>query len=209
MLTRKKDGKLPSHVESTTGSIASLQAHHHGTATRSDRIIEVLVANFGRPWVVWALTVLITIWIVWNAEASALGLSHPDSPPFPWLSNIATITSLYLVILVLATQRRERVLAKHHEQLTLELTMLSEQKTAKIIQLLQELRRDSPTLADRSDPEADLMSSPANPQLVMDAIRALQTDDAPRHTPAELERDAAELHDHDAAERRERRAAEA
>ena len=186
MSERNKDSRLPAHVETTTDSVARLQADHHQTATRSDRIVEKLVANFGRPWVVWALTGLVLAWIAWNAEASVLGLPHPDSPPFPWLSNVSTIASLYLVILVLATQRRERVLAKHHEQLTLQLTMLSEQKTAKIIQLLQELRRDSPHLADRADPEAELMASPANPQLVMDAIRALQpqADEAP--APADM-----------------------
>ena len=170
--------RQPAHVESTTGSIAKLQAGHHDTATRSDRIVERLVGYFGRPRMVWALTIFVIAWVLWNTAGQALGLVRVDAPPFPWLSNVATITSLYLVILILATQRRERLLAKHHEKLTLELTMLSEQKTAKIIQLLQELRRDSPLLSDRTDNEADLMASPANPQLVMDAIRALQAGEA-------------------------------
>lgn len=168
----------PAHVESTTGSIARLHAGHHETATRSDRIVESLVAYFGRPRTVWALTILIGGWVLWNTVGHTVGLARVDAPPFPWLSNAATITSLYLVILILATQRRERLLAKHHEKLTLELTMLSEQKTAKIIQMLQELRHDNPMLSDRSDNEADLMASPANPQLVMEAIRALQAGDA-------------------------------
>jgi uncharacterized membrane protein len=175
---RNENDRVPTHVESATGSIAKLQADHHGTATRSDRIVEMLVANFGRPWAVWALTIFVIAWIAWNTQAHILGMPHPDSPPFSWLGNFASLMSLYLVILVLATQRRERVLAKHHEQLTLQLTMLSEQKTAKIIQLLQELRRDSPMLGDRRDPEADQMASPADPQQVIDAIRALQTEGA-------------------------------
>ena len=47
-----------------------------------------------------------------------------------------------MVVLILATQRREYQLAQLREQLTLELAILSEQKTAKVIQLLEESRRD-------------------------------------------------------------------
>ena len=50
--------------------------------------------------------------------------------------------------------------------------MLSERKTAKIIQLLEELRRDHPGIADRLDAEAEAMSEPANPQAVGDALVA-------------------------------------
>lgn len=170
---------LPAHVESATGSIAKMQADHHGSATFSERVVERLVAFLGRPRTVGVLTAFVAVWMLINTVPRWFGLKEIDPPPFFWLGSIATLTSLYLVILILATQRRERVLAKHHEQLTLQLTMLSEQKTAKIIQLLQEMRRDSPIWADRADPEADLMASPANPQLVIDAIRTLQDDDTP------------------------------
>lgn len=167
---------LPAHVESTAGSIAKMQADHHETATPSERVIERLVAFLGRPRTVWVLTAFVVGWMLINSVPHWFGIEEFDPPPFFWLGTVATLTSLYLVMLILATQRRERVLAKHHEQLTLQLTMLSEQKTAKIIQLLQEMRRDSPIWADRADPEADLMASPANPQLVIDAIRTMQGD---------------------------------
>ena len=50
-----------------------------------------------------------------------------------------------MVGLILATQRRENQLAQLREQLNLELAILSEQKTAKVIQLLEESRRDNQT----------------------------------------------------------------
>jgi uncharacterized membrane protein len=53
----------------------------------------------------------------------------------------------------------------------LELTILSEQKTAKVIQLLEEFRRDNPLIHDRVDQEADVMAQPADPQSVLDAIK--------------------------------------
>lgn len=76
-----------------------------------------------------------------------------------------------MTILILATQRREDQLAGHREQLTLELGILSEQKAAKIIELLEELRRDSPHLRDRVDHEALALSAPADPEAVLEAIK--------------------------------------
>ena len=78
---------------------------------------------------------------------------------------------LYVVILIYATQRREDQLAELREQLTLELALLSEQKTAKMIQLLEEFRRDIPLVEDRVDEQADAMAEPANPERVLEAIR--------------------------------------
>ena len=73
--------------------------------------------------------------------------------------------------LILGTQRRADQLASHREQLTLELAIVSEQKGAKIIALLEEMRRDNPLITDRVDPVADAMSTPADPHVVLDAIR--------------------------------------
>ena len=79
--------------------------------------------------------------------------------------------SLYMVVLILATQRREDQLAQRRELLILELAILSEQKTAKVIQLLEESRRDNPLIRNRLDPEAETMAQPADPQSVLDAIK--------------------------------------
>ena len=65
----------------------------------------------------------------------------------------------------------EDQLAQLHEQLNLELANLSEQKTAKVIQLLEESRRDNPLIRNRVDQVAEAMAQPADPQSVLDAIR--------------------------------------
>jgi len=56
----------------------------------------------------------------------------------------------------------------------LELAILSEQKTAKVIQLLEEFRRDSPQIHDRVDEEAEKLGQPSNPQSVLDAIKDIR-----------------------------------
>ena len=64
------------------------------------------------------------------------------------------------------------------EQLNLELAILSEQKTAKVVALLEELRRDSPTVRDRVDKQADVMARPTDAQSVIDAIKGTRSEAA-------------------------------
>ena len=54
--------------------------------------------------------------------------------------------------------------------LILELAILSEQKIAKVIQLLEESRRDNPNMLNRRDPEAETMGRAADTQSVLNAI---------------------------------------
>jgi uncharacterized membrane protein len=95
-----------------------------------------------------------------------------DAPPFSWLELLVSLAALYMTALILSTQRRDDELASHREQLTLELAILSDQKSAKIIKLLEEMRRDHPDLRDRVDNDAHVMSTPTDPQAVLDAIKA-------------------------------------
>jgi uncharacterized membrane protein len=52
-----------------------------------------------------------------------------------------------------------------------ELAILSEQKAAKIISLLEELRQDHPEIRNRVDSEATAMSAPTAPQSVLEVIK--------------------------------------
>jgi uncharacterized membrane protein len=75
-----------------------------------------------------------------------------------------------MTTLILTTQRRADRLASRREQMTLELSLLSERKTAKIVELLEELRRDSPGVKARIDDEAKAMATPVDTRAVRDAI---------------------------------------
>ena len=162
---------LPQHIDETIRAIAQLHAEHHEQATPQQRFVDRLTALFGRPWVIGAMTVLITGWIGTNLLLPLLGYPAIDPPPFAWLEVTVSMLALYMVVLILATQRHEDQLAKHRELLTLELAILTEQKTAKVIELLEEVRRDNPLIRDRVDHEAQAMAKPADPQSVLDAIK--------------------------------------
>jgi len=55
---------------------------------------------------------------------------------------------------------------------------LGEQKTAKVIELLEEFRRDNPLIRNRVDQQAEDMTHPADPQRVLDAIKEIHAEAA-------------------------------
>ena len=127
---------LPAHIEETIRSIAQLHAEHHRNATSLQRLVDRLTAFVGRPRFIGILSVCVIVWIGGNLAADFVGRTPFDPPPFAWFDGIVSLGALYIALLILTTQRRQDQLAQHREQLTLELAIVSEQKAAKIIELL-------------------------------------------------------------------------
>ena len=125
-----------------------------------------------RPAFVFVLATAVVGWIGANSLAPALGRPPLDAAPFPWPQGAATLVSLFLVVLVLGAQKHEDEVEKRQEMLSLELAVLSEQKAAKIIRMLEEFRRDHPQMLNRDDREADVMAEPANPREVLELDQA-------------------------------------
>jgi len=160
----------PSHIEETIRVSAKLHADHRETATRSERIVQRLVAVLARPVFIVLLLLAALLWAGGNLFARSHGHKAIDPPPFAWMALVVSSAALCLSVLILTTQRRDDQLAQRRQQMTLELAILGEQKLAKIIQLLEESRRDNPLLGNRVDESADEMSIPADPHDLSDAI---------------------------------------
>ena len=174
--TAKRRVDIDDPILRTVLQIADLHAEHHQQTTPAQHTIDWLIAFFGRPAFVGALGLSLLAWMGFNLAASSFGFSPFDERPFPWLQTFSGTAALILAALILATQRRENELADHREQLTLELAILSDQKSAKIIELLEELRRDSPNVVDRVDDVADVFSKPADTKALSDAIKQVQAE---------------------------------
>ena len=161
---------LPPHIEDTVQAIAEVHLEHHRRATPVQRAVDRMTRFVGRPRFVGVMTAVFSLWIGLNLALHFVRRAPFDPFPFPWLETFATLLALYISVLILITQRRENELTEHREQLTLELSILSEKKSAKIIELLEELRRDLPSVRGRVDAEADEMARPSDPQAVLQAI---------------------------------------
>ena len=112
-------------------------------------------------------------WITLNLALPQLGRAALDPFPFPLLSAAVSTIGLYLAAMILISQRHDDEMATRREQMTLELAILSEQ-SAKIFALLEEFRRNDPNQGNYCDEVAEALAQPADPQVVLDAIRAAE-----------------------------------
>ena len=105
-----------------------------------------------------------------NAVLRQFGMAEFDPAPFFWLQGIVGLGALLTATVVLIKQNRMAKLEEQRAHLDLKVTLLTEQKAAKLIDLLEELRRDLPNVKDRHDPEAAALKKSMNPDLVLAAL---------------------------------------
>ena len=108
--------------------------------------------------------------MVANALLRQSGMTEFDPAPFFWLQGIVGLGALLTATVVLIKQNRLARLAEQRAHLDLKVTLLTEQKAAKVIDLLEELRRDLPNVRNRHDPEAAVLQQSMNPGLVLAAL---------------------------------------
>ena len=164
---------LAAHVEDAVRSITLLNAKHHRDASDAQRFVDRVTALAGRPYFLGLVCGAVVVWTISNSVIYLLGAHPLDAPPFAWLELGATVTALVIAVLILVTQRNADRLADVRGQMTLELALLAEQKAAKLIELVEELRRDSPELRNRVDSEAHEMSVRSDPHAVLGAIETI------------------------------------
>jgi uncharacterized membrane protein len=161
------EADLAAHVQEAVETIASLHRDHHEASSRLQRATDWVTARLGRPAVMGTILIGMATWI---GAALVLTGGQIERPPFVWLELAATLSALVIAMLILVTQARQEQLVERRDQLTLELAILNDRKLAKIIALIEELRRDAPDVADRHDKESEEMATPADPNAVMAAI---------------------------------------
>ena len=165
---------LPKHIESTITDISEVHEDYHRRAHPLQKAVGSVTAAIGSPAFLVVLTVLVGAWIGANVVLQFVWHRAPDPPPFAMLSTAASVAALYLAAMILATQKHDDELALHRDQLTLEMAILSDQRSAKIIRLLENMRLSDANGDAPVDLEAKAMAVPADPKAVLDRIRATQ-----------------------------------
>lgn len=167
------DAQAPGTVSGNIDAVAQIYAREKRGISLPRNVIERASEFVGRPVYLANVVGFVAAWILINVLAKRFGWMPFDPPPFYWLQGIIGLLGLIVGTAVLIRQNRLARMAEQHAHLDLQVNLLTEQKTSKIIQLLEDLRRDLPSVANRHDAEVQEMQKPADPHAVLDAIKTM------------------------------------
>jgi len=149
---------VPEHVDQKIQSIAELFARAERRVDRHQLVIERVTDTVGQPTTAYGLALVVVAWMLINELAPLAGYRALDPPPFTMLQVVTSIAALLITVTILTTQNRVAKLALQRAQLDLQVNLIAEEKIAKIVALLEELRRDLPSVRNRRDSLADAMT---------------------------------------------------
>ena len=161
---------LPEHAIHHVDTVATLHTRAESGVGVHQRVVEVVTANLGRPLFLNLVIAALALWALVNVFPRRFGITAFDPFPFPLLAGIVSTGGLLLAIVILITQNRQARQAERRAQLDLQVSLLTEQKIAKLIALVEELRQDIPSVRNRLDPEAEAMAEAADPHAILDAL---------------------------------------
>lgn len=169
-----EDSRIEHHdpILQSVETIADLHERSERRVHRHQRAVETASSWLGRPAVIHVTLALIFIWIIGNLLLIRYKVTPFDPPPFYWLQTTVSLSALLMTMVVLTTQNRLAKITEQRSQLDLQIGLLAEQKVTKLIALMEELRRDIPSVRDRHDPVAEAMQEPVDAGAVLIALEA-------------------------------------
>jgi uncharacterized membrane protein len=169
-------GELPSPAKENLEILSQFQEGEEAKISGLQLAIERISRMFGSPAFFALALTFILAWVGVNEWAERHGWRYVDTPPFMWLQALVSFIVLLLTVAVLIRQNRMSQVAEHRAHLDLHINLLTEQKVTKILQIIDELRRDLTALRGRPDAEVTEMTKPADTHALMHAIKENQED---------------------------------
>jgi len=169
--------KISDAINGNLEKVSQFAKREDEKRTPVQRAIERVSVFFGRPGFLLGFLATCIVWIVVDMLAHHMGYSYFDAPPFSMLQGIITFIGVLITMAVLIRQNRLAKVEEDRAHLELQINLLAEQKTTKIIMLLEELRRDLPNVHNRHDEHAETLQAATNPDAVLNAIEQQKTKD--------------------------------
>ena len=151
-------------------AVQNFYARESDKLSHSQRLLERLSELAGHPLFFVFILLFVGTWAGLNVLCRALGRAEFDPAPFFWLQGIVGLFAWLTATGVLSRQNRLAKLAEQRSNLDLKVILLTEQKVAKLIDLMEELRRDLPNVKDRHDPSVESLQQAMNPSKVLEAL---------------------------------------
>jgi uncharacterized membrane protein len=163
-------GDRPANLDQNIDSVLEVRKREREQRSPSHRVVDRISRIIGRPLYLLVLVCFASAWIALNLLGPHFHHTAFDPSPFPLLDGILSLGALLTTTIILIAQNRQTRIEQQHMHISLQVNLVTEQKVAKIINLLEELRRDLPMVKDRYDPQAASFAQETDALQVLTAI---------------------------------------
>ena len=162
-------------VRKNMAAITEMQHEAARARTPQDRISDAITNFSGSMSFVYIHALWFGVWILLN-----VGLLHIphigefDPFPFSLLTMLVSLEAIFLSTFVLISQNRMGQVSERRAELDLQVNLLAEQKTAKILEMLDQVAREMDNVSHRfnfrPDPEVEALKVSPEPREVLEVI---------------------------------------
>lgn len=167
---RTDEGSERNQINQNIEAVLDFYAREGGKMSRTQHLLEKISCFVSEPIFFGLILLFVIAWISCNLLVPYFSMSPFDPAPFHFLQGIIGLSALLTATIVLSKQNRLAKLEEQRAHLDLKVNLLTEQKTAKMIDLLEELRFDLPNVRNRSDAKATEFKHALNPEQVLAAL---------------------------------------
>jgi len=147
--------------------ISQIEKEALSKRTISARAGDAIAVGAGQMWFILAHALWFGGWMWANSSA----WSDPFDPhPFPLLTMIVSLESIFLSLFILMSQNRATMLADQRNHLDLQINLLAEHENTKILQMLQAICRHH-GLSISADAEIAQLAERTEPKRVLKEIK--------------------------------------
>ncbi|MGY2895511.1 DUF1003 domain-containing protein [Deinococcus sp. UYEF24] len=168
------DARLRQIVEENASVNDLLRRHHESEASNLHRPIEQFARLVATPQFIVVFLFIFSLWVWLNTDLVLERKKAWDQPPFFWLQGVVGLLALAITSAVLVTQARQARLAEQRADVQLQIILLIGQRTAKLIELAEELRRDLPNVQNRRDEQAEALQQVTTPGVILEALQSAE-----------------------------------
>ena len=156
------------NTRKNVSAICKIEEEALSARSLGERLGDAIARHAGRIWFISAHAVWFGLWIAVNT--GLLPVRPFDPFPFQFLTFVVSLEAIFLSLFILMSQNRAQRQADARAHLDLQINLLAEQETTKMLQLLRSLCIHH-GLADADDPELQYLQSRTEPRELLNDLK--------------------------------------
>jgi uncharacterized membrane protein len=159
----------PSAAATNISAIAAMEQDATDCRSMGERMGDAIARQAGRLWFISAHAIWFGGWILLNSGLVS-GIRAFDPYPYQFLTFVVSLEAIFLSLFILMSQSRGNRQADSRSHLGLQINLLAEQESTKMLQMLQKLC-EYHDLSIANDPELELLKSPTEPEALVKELK--------------------------------------